>query len=301
MRWCRVRPVMPTATGFRMRWCRVRPVMPTGVVVGVPLRRRPDHVGPARDLGDVIAPPIIELDPNLLEEPPRFDPSVLEDGTLPRLDVDPNPPEGGDGDPAPDDVGGRGPAFADAQLADAQLADTQLTDRLPDRSALLDDGFDQLTTIDVRDGLPVDEDPDAGGEITRAGFVGDEAVPQVRVSVPEGVDRPTMMVDLGDDTYEGVKEAAEVDPAGILIGMDTAPTMQDAMAATPIVDLGAPLVETELLPAVDVAEPIVLDLGEPIVLDLETEDVDLAEAPGLAEELHNDITPQAPDNLDFGG
>ena len=130
--------------------------------------------------------------------------------------------------------------------------------------------------------------------------MGDEAVPQVRVSVPAGVDRPTMMADLGDDTYEGVKEAAEVDPAGILIGMDTAPTMQDAMAATPI-DLGAPVVETELLPAVDVAEPIVLDLGEPIVLDLETEDVDLAEAPGLAEELHNDITPQAPDNLDFGG
>jgi hypothetical protein len=256
----------------------------------------PDHVGPARDLGDVIAPPILELDPNLLEEPPRFDPSVLEDGTLPRLEVDPNSPEDGDGDPAPEDAGGGRPAFADAQLAD-----TQLTDRLPDRSALLDDGFDQLTTIDVRAGLPVDEDPDAGGEITRSGIVGDEAVPQVRMTAPEGVDRPTMMADLGDDTYEGVKEAAEVDPAGILIGMDTAPTMQDAMAATPIVDLGAPLVETELLPAVDVADPIVLDLGEPIALDLETEDVDLTEAPGLAEELHNDITPQAPDNLDFGG
>ena len=94
-------------------------------------RGSPDHVGPARDLGDVIAPPTIDLDANLLEEPPRFDPTVLEDGTLPTLDVDLNPADAGEGVPAPDDAGGRGPAFADAQLADVQLADTQLTDRCP--------------------------------------------------------------------------------------------------------------------------------------------------------------------------
>jgi hypothetical protein len=162
-------------------------------------------------------------------------------------------------------------------------------------SPRLSDGFDDLI-------LPtVVSDPDMGGEATGA-VIGGEAVPQVRASVDPAAVRPTMMDDLGDDTYEQVKADADVDPAGILIGMDQG-------AVDPPADAPAEVDAGFLLPAVDVGQDLAAQIPEPVQLDVQFEvpisasaDTDFQDdAPGLAEDLHSDITPDAPNNLDFGG
>ena len=155
-----------------------------------------------------------------------------------------------------------------------------------------DDGFEDLIQVAVV------SDPDMGGEATPGSVVGGEAVPQIRATVDPAAVRPTMMSDLGDDTYDQVRAEAEGDPAGILIGMD-----QGVVAAPAEVDAGF------LLPAVDTGPELDMQIPEPesIMVEIDVpisalEEADFeADAPGLAEDLHSDITPNAPDNLQFGG
>jgi hypothetical protein len=228
------------------------------------------------------------------------DASVLEDARIEEPDLAANP----DLAAGPDDGPGMDRAEPNLDLlepvtlidADALAGGQPGVFEDPDAggevTSRFDDGFEDLIQVAVV------SDPDMGGEATPGSVVGGEAVPQIRATVDPAAVRPTMMSDLGDDTYDQVRAEAEGDPAGILIGMD-----QGVVASPAEVDAGF------LLPAVDTGPELDMQIPEPesIMVEIDVpisalEDADFeADAPGLAEDLHSDITPNAPDNLQFGG
>jgi hypothetical protein len=106
-----------------------------------------------------------------------------------------------------------------------------------------------------------------------------------------------MMSDLGDDTYDQVRAAAEVP--------DDAPTPLtiDASVMTDVVPPVAPEPEPPEFQVAPLEEPVLVEV-QPVELDLPpaqfADDDAPDEDPGFAEDLHSDITPNAPTNMDFG-
>jgi hypothetical protein len=175
-------------------------------------------------------------------------------------------------------------------LPDVNLPVAEDPDAGGEIASRLDDGFDDL--------VAVVSDPDMGGEATPGAVIGGAAIPQVRATLDPDAARPTMMDDLGDDTYEQVKAAADVDVSVLQTAVAQDPPDMSAIVDAPLLE---PVLEasTDLAPVIPEPEPIQLDIDVPISVPDESDFEE--QASGLAEDLSNDITPNAPDNLQFGG